>query len=143
MTTPTHHQIEPISEYEVERRSLADTLGQRRAEEKRLRARVRRDADIAAVSVVVVGVAAMWNTAGPEAFAGNAAAALRVMYWILYLLLLGALAATARTLAIVLRHRSLRDARTATSTASRALNAWNAAAHYQTIRNPAGSADPG
>lgn len=73
----------------------------------------------------------MWNTAGPDDFAGNAASALRVMFWMLYLLLVGALAITARTLASVIRHRSLRDARAATSTAMNQLNAWTAATSYR------------
>jgi hypothetical protein len=122
----------PVHPHEAERCRLVDTLQQRRATERQLRLRVRRDANIAAVLVAVAGVGAMWNTAGPEDFDGNAAAALRVNFWILYLLIVGAVAVAARALGIAIRHRSLRDARAATATSTNQLNAWNAANHYRT-----------
>ena len=131
MTTPSQDDGEFLPPHNDERRRLVIMLEQHRRAETRVRSRVRRDANIATGGAVAGGVAAMWNTAGPDDFAGNAAAALRVMYWILYLLLIGALALTARTICIVIRHRSLRDARAATSTAVSQLNAWTAATHYR------------
>lgn len=124
------------AQHDGEHRALVDALRRTRAVEHKRRTQVRRQGNLAAACVVIAGVAAMWTTARPAAFAGNGAAALRAMFWTIYLLFVLTFALAVRAILLVLRVRVIRDARAATATASARLNAWIAATHYSLeIRN--------
>lgn len=123
-------------------RQLIDAVGVARAAEQRARRRTRVVIGIASVAAMLAAALAMAVAAHDENF-GAAPDAMRVMFWVMYLLFVAVIGIAVRAgLTILLRGRTL-EARAVTARASAAVNAWHAADHYRprVAEPPAGAPD--